>query len=156
MRNAPVLALALAACSPSAYVVGDIDGNEFSSRTKAYHGSSHILIIDEADCIDVPWVSSRYFDGTNPWPGHEFVGVQITERAGEEMTTGVFGLGNDSPIKVFGMAGRGDAFNAHVGREGSVEITEISDKGIVGTFSIGFTDSSVAGEFDAEFCLNID
>ncbi|MCO4746587.1 MAG: hypothetical protein KC912_17465 [Proteobacteria bacterium] len=155
MRIALPLMLSLAACSPSAYVVGDIDGNEFTSKTRAYHGESHIMIVDDADCIDLPWVDDRYFDGTNPWPGQEFVGVQISQRTGAALETGVFGLGNDSPVKAYGMAGRGDAFNVHVGREGSVEITDISPKGVKGNFSISLTDSGVAGEFDAEWCLNI-
>ncbi|TNE92884.1 MAG: hypothetical protein EP330_00445 [Deltaproteobacteria bacterium] len=149
------LALALTACGGGTTVVGDIDGATFGNRTKAYFGGEHLIIIDEADCIELPWVAQRYFDGINPFEGRTYTALQMSERAGEEPTPGVYGLGNDSPVKVFGLNGMGDDFDVHPGREGSIELLEISERGIKGTFEIAFTTGGVAGEFDAEFCLNL-
>ena len=154
MRLPFAMLMFCSACSSSAYVVGDIDGSEFSNKTRAFAGDSDILLVDEADCIDLAWAANRYYDGINPWPGRSFTAIQVSERSGAELGTGVFGLGNDAPIRVWGLVGNGDEFDAHPGREGSVEIDEVDDRGVRGTLSVSFSTSGVSAEFDAEWCIN--
>jgi hypothetical protein len=150
-----VLTLVLTACGGGTTVVGDIDGATFGNQTKAYFGGQHLILVDAADCIELPWVSMRYFDGTNPFDGQTYTALQISQRSGETPSTGVYGLGNDSEVRVFGLNGMGEDFDVQPGREGVVELLEVTERGIYGTFEVSFTNGGVAGEFDAEFCVNL-
>jgi hypothetical protein len=120
-----------------------------------FHGGPYILLFDrEIDCMDTAFVAKSYIDGSAP-TDVEFVALQFQTDA-EAFVAGVGSVEGDAPIAAYGLINEG-GFELERGREGTLTITDVDEDyaWIEGSFEIAFTEGSVEGTFDSEYCRNM-
>lgn len=156
MRAAPLILplLFAAGCAGPALVDGEIGSTPFTKARSAWFGGPFIVIATEAiDCNQMGWVQRRYTEGA-PADRREFAALQITF-SGEAIEVGSFLADRTQGVTVDGLENDGSDLRIHHAREGTIDIEDVSASRVSGTFSVAFGEGGVAGEFDAEPCVNL-
>lgn len=159
MRRAAIaLVLGIPACGGGgswAETEGAIGGHDFGDVQTVLHGQPFIVLFDrEISCEEAWWVSKGYTDGQSPDDSIDYVGLQFAFD-GDNSEVGTFSVAGDSQVSSFGLVNISGVFERFYGRDGTLTVTDVSEKSIVGSFEVGFTDSGVIGEFESEYCRNL-
>ena len=155
MRATVLIPLLATACGGPAIVAGDIGPVEFEKARSAWYGGSFIVVADEViPCDQMGWVSRGYTEGTPADGRRDFAAVQIAFSGPVE--EGAFMADRIQGLNVTGLVNTRDDVQILHAREGEVVVDNVGGNSVSGTFSIAFADSGIAGEFDAEYCVNLD
>lgn len=155
MRALVLLSLLATACGGPAIVAGDIGDAPFEKARSAWFGGAFIVVTDEAiPCDQMGWVSRGYTEGTAADGRREFAAVQIAFP--QTVEEGAYTADRAQGLTVTGLVNTRDDVQILHAREGEVLVDNVSGGSVSGSFSIAFADSGIAGEFDAEYCVNLD
>lgn len=151
---AGLAATALGACG-SAAVDGEIGATPFTRARAAFFGGPYIVIADEAiPCNQMGWVQRAYSEGTSADGRRDFAALQIGFENGT-IEEGSFLAELPQGMRVDGLINADGTLEVHHSREGTIDITRVTDNVVEGTFSVAFGEGGVAGEFSAEACVNL-
>ena len=155
-----ILALTVG-CGGGSYadVSGTIGTVAFNEVKTIFHGEGYIVLFDrEIDCLDVAWVDSSYIDGSRPTE-KDLNGLQFfftdTNQQGGGIRVGTFSVSGDGVVSSRGLLNV-ETFTNPLGREGTLTVLDADANSVSGGFDIQFSEGAVSGEFQSEYCRNLD
>ena len=145
--------------NPFAEVSGEVSGYTLAPQTMFWGGPFIVFVDQPLDCMDMAWVKR----GTNFRDGdaapenldEDIVGLLFTYES-EEVVVQNTSLDGDAPVDARLLVTRDGALAVYKATSGELDLTEFTSKEhALGSFSLGFDEGDLSGEFDVEWCRNL-